>query len=116
MSDRRFVVLLHDDETGWENATEAQRADVIRLHDEFEDAARAAGCRVVGGEPLRAAATGTVFRRRGTSEVLTDGPFAETVEQLGGFYVLEAPDLDAVVAAVRHLPEYTIEIRPVADL
>ena len=48
--------------------------------------------------------------------MLTDGPFAETVEQLGGFYVLEAPDLDAVVAAVRHLPEYTVEIRPVADL
>jgi len=116
VSDRRFVVLLHDDETTWERASDAEREAVVRLHDEFEDAARAAGCRVVGGEPLRPAATGTVFRRRGTSEVVTDGPFAETVEQLGGFYVLEAPDLDAVVAAVRHLPEYTIEIRPVADL
>ena len=68
MSDRRFVVLLYDDETSWERASDAERGAVIRLHDEFEDAARAAGCRVVGGEPLRPVATATTFRRRGTSE------------------------------------------------
>ena len=47
---------------------------------------------------------------------MTDGPFAETAEQLGGFYLVDAPDLDVVSELVRLLPEYTIEIRPTIEL
>ena len=60
--------------------------------------------------------TATTLRRRGDDVTITDGPFAETAEQFGGFYLVDAPSLDEVIEAVRVLPEYTIEIRPVADL
>ncbi|WP_272944195.1 YciI family protein [Arthrobacter sp. CAL618] len=46
---------------------------------------------------------------------LTDGPFAETAEQLGGFYVLDVPDLGVAVELVKLLPEYTVELRPITD-
>lgn len=49
-------------------------------------------------------------------DVVTDGPFAESTEQLGGFYLVEAPDLDTLLAAVEELPEhYVLEVRPVDD-
>ncbi len=48
--------------------------------------------------------------------VITDGPFAESTEQIGGFYVVEAPDLDTMTDLCRILPGYDIEIRPVVDM
>ncbi len=47
---------------------------------------------------------------------ITAGPFAETAEQLGGFYLVDSPNLDEIIEAARVLPERTIEIRPVADI
>ena len=48
---------------------------------------------------------------------MTEGPYAETVEQMGGFWLVELPDLDAALAAARLLPEaYSVEVRPVIDM
>ena len=58
----------------------------------------------------------TTVRRDGASITVTEGPFAETAEQLGGFYLLEAPDLDVVTGLVALLPPYTIEVRPVVQM
>ncbi|MDT0164123.1 YciI family protein [Actinotalea sp. AC32] len=109
-------MLIAQDEEVWRRADEAERAGYYTAHEAFETAVREAGGKVESSEALRSVTAATTYRRRGTEELVTDGPFAELAEQLGGFYVLDMPDLDAVVAAVRHLPEYTLEIRPVAEL
>jgi hypothetical protein len=54
-------------------------------------------------------------RTRGGVRTITDGPFAEAVEQLGGFYLLEAPDVDVVLELVELLPPYDLQISPVVD-
>ena len=74
---------------------------------------REVGAAILGGEALDGTDTATTLRRRSGSIELTDGPFAETAEHLGGFYLVEAPDLDQVVKWCALLPEiYSIEIRP----
>jgi hypothetical protein len=58
----------------------------------------------------------TTLRTRGGEMIVTDGPFAEAAEQIGGFYLLDAPDLDTVIELCRILPPYDIDIRPVLDM
>jgi hypothetical protein len=113
----RYVVLLYQDERVWAEAGEEERAVTIAAHDTFSERVRAhPAVQVVAGEALTLVAQATTLRRRDGRTVLTDGPFAETVEQLGGFYVLEAPDLDTVLGLVEALPaDYSIEVRPVDD-
>lgn len=110
-------MLLYQDERIWTGATEEERAAMHAAHTAFDEAARSRGA-LLGGEALTGAASTTTMRRGPDgSQVLTDGPFAETTEQLGGFYLLEAPDLDQVTALCGLLPAaYVIEVRPVADM
>ena len=83
--------------------------------------AAAAGPRIAGGEELEPATTATTLRSDDSGGVLTtDGPFAETKEQVGGFYLLEASGLDEAVTLASMLPEAQashsgVEIRPVVD-
>ena len=112
----KFVVLLYQDERIWHDATPQEQEQYLAEHEAFSTAVPQAGCSILGGEALVGVAAATTVRRRGDQVTFTDGPFAETAEQLGGFYLLEAPDLDAVTERVRLLPEYTVAIRPVADL
>ena len=73
-----------------------------------------------GGERLRPAATATTLRLNGSGRLLSDGPFAETKEQLGGFYVVEAKDLDEAVELASKMPHLAdggaVEIRPIWEL
>lgn len=73
----------------------------------------------VGGEALHPAATATTVRVRGGDVLKTDGPFAETKEQLGGYYLLECADIDEAIDWAARMPSASygsIEIRPVLDL
>lgn len=112
----RFVVLLYQDEAIWRDASPEEQARYFTEHDAFSAAVPEAGCTILGGEALVGVASATTVRRRGDRLTVTEGPFAETAEQLGGFYLVDAPDLDTVTDLVRLLPEYTVEIRPVADM
>ena len=113
----KFVVLLHQDERIWAEADADERARYIREHDDFSAAAAATpGVEILGGEALTSVATAPPLRPPGAPGPLTQGPDAETVEQLGGFYLIEAPDLDVLTSLLPRLPEYTLEIRPVADV
>lgn len=86
-------------------------------HTAFGDACEArADVAIVGGEALPDGSAATTLRTRGGEFAITDGPFAEAAEQIGGFYLLEAPDLDTVIELCRILPPYDIEIRPVVDV
>jgi hypothetical protein len=113
----RYAVLIYQDERMWTEATAEERAAHHAAHTAFDEAARARA-EMFGGEALSGVASATTLRPGpGGRRVLTDGPFAETTEQLGGFYLIEAPDLDTVTELCTLLPEgYTLEIRPIADM
>jgi len=73
---------------------------------------------MLGGEPLEPIATATSVRKRDGAVQLTDGPFAETKEQLGGFYLLDCESLDEALEYAGEIPSAawgTVEVRPVAD-
>jgi hypothetical protein len=72
---------------------------------------------MLAGEALVGVASATTLRHVEGKRVVTDGPYAETTEQLGGFYVVEAADLDAMTDLCELLPhQYVLEVRPVADM
>ena len=112
----KFAVLLYQDETIWQNATPEEQERYYAEHDAFSRAVPERGCSIVGGEALVGVRSATTVRRRGEILDVTEGPFAETTEQLCGFYNVEAPDLDVLTDLLRLLPEYTFEIRPVMDM
>ena len=113
----KYTVLIYQDERMWTEATAEQRAAFHAAHDAFDAAVRTQAA-MLAGEALTGAANATTLRGDGNGRrVLTDGPFTETTEQLGGFYVVEAPDLDAMTELCALLPAaYTLEIRPVVDM
>lgn len=113
----RYVALLAgytDPDREWAGLPEGERAAELARHGAFGDAVAARdGCEIVGGEALTDGDSATVLRVVGGEIVLTDGPFAEATEGIGGLYVLEAPDLDVAVELLAMLSDYVIEIRPV---
>ncbi len=101
-----YVVLLPGDETTWENASPEQRAAVFAKHEEFSQALAERGHTVTGGEELtHSRTTRKVARGADGSLLVTDGPYAETVEQLSGFYLVDSDDLDDLVQVCAILAE-----------
>jgi hypothetical protein len=92
----KYEVLLYQDERIWTDATADQQAEYVAAHTAFDRAVRESAA-MLAGEALVSAADATTLRRVDGREVLTDGPWAETAEQLGGFYLVDAPDLDAML-------------------
>jgi hypothetical protein len=117
----KFLVLIYGDAAQWDAMSPAEAA----LHDAAHVAFRAAvgataDAAIVGGEELELAPKAKTVRNRGGRVVTTDGPFLETKEALGGFYVVEAADIDTVVALAAQLPEAAaahsgVEIRAAVD-
>ena len=110
----KYVLLIHGVEAEWEAQSPEQSEAHHAAHGRFQ---QAAGARLLGGERLADAATATTLRE----ELVTDGPFLETKEVLGGFYLLEAADLDEAVTLAKLLPEVHaghsgVEIRPVVEM
>ncbi|MFC7404228.1 YciI family protein [Georgenia alba] len=89
-----YVVLLPADESTWERATAEQRAAVYERHREFARALAERGHTVTGGAELTHSRETRQVRRDDGRVVVTDGPYAETVEQLSGFYLIESDDLE----------------------
>lgn len=113
----KYMVLMYGDESVWEQADEAGRTETIQAHDRFSEVVRDhEAMSMVGGEALQTADTSTTLRHDGGTSIVTDGPFAESTEQLGGFYLVQAPDLDTLMTAIQELPSYyVLEVRPVDD-
>jgi hypothetical protein len=113
-----YVVLLPGDEDLWEAATPEHRAGVYDKHAEFSKALADRGHKVVGGAELaHSKAAKQVRKDAAGGVVVTDGPYAETVEQLTGFYLVESDDLDDLleVCAVLAGAEGAIEVRAAVD-
>jgi hypothetical protein len=113
----KSVVLMFGGQDEWGDLTPEQQEQGLEQHRAFSRAVEErAGCTMLGGEALSSADVATTVRREGKRALLSDGPFAAATEQLGGFYVVETPDLDVLVDLLTLLPEvYTLEIRPVWD-
>jgi hypothetical protein len=113
----KYLVMLASEGTPWDELSpEEQQTDMERL-EEFDRVCEAQeGVAILASEALDSGATSTTIRISKDRDVtITDGPFAEAAEQIGAFYLVEAPDLDAVIDVCRVLPSYAIDIRPVVN-
>ena len=109
----RFLVLLGgvDHFDSWDAADDEVRARHFRDYRAFANAVRQRGDIVVGDALARPEAARCV--QPGAARAVSDGPFAETVEQVGGFYVIDLPDLGTAVEVAKLLPqEHRVEVRP----
>ena len=114
----RYVLLLmgDGDVPEWTGMTKDEQAGVIERFSAFDAACRERdGVQIVADAALGGGDTATVVRTRDGVRTVTDGPYAEATEQIGGFYLLEAPDLDVVLELTELLPPYDLQISPVVD-
>ena len=109
----QYLVLIYEDEAQYATAGPEIFQEVMDAHDRFGADNKDA---IVGGEALQETSTATVIRADGEGGfVVTDGAYAETKEALGGYYVIEAADLDAALAIAKQVPAKfgCVEVRPV---
>jgi hypothetical protein len=114
----KYMLLIHLDETSWERLTEAERQAIYAEYGQFTESIKASGHHLSGFE-LQPTATATTVRVRNGKRLVTDGPFAETREQLGGYYLVEAKDLDEAIGLAARIPsarDGVVEVRPVAEM
>ena len=108
-----YVVLIYEDEKGWSEGDPAVIEEGMKAHNQF---AVDAGEKLRGGQALQPTSTATTIHKDGSGGfAVTDGPFVETKEALGGFYLIEAADLDEAIALAKKVPAPFggVEVRPV---
>ena len=109
----QYVVLIYEDEQGWASGDPAVIEQGMKDHNQF---AIDAGQKLAGGKALQPTGTATTIRKDGAGGfAVTDGPFVETKEALGGFYIIEAADLDEAISMAKQVPAPFggVEVRPV---
>jgi hypothetical protein len=112
----RYLVLMAAEEGRWETATAEERQAAMDAHTAFH-AGVAERATMLAGEALAESPAGRTLRHVDGRPLVTDGPYAAGVEQLGGFYLLEADSRDLVVDLCRLLPaSYAVEVRPVIEI
>ena len=114
----RYALLIYASEQDWANQTEEQAQAVNQEYMAFTKDIIDRGL-MKGGEALQSTATATTVRVRDGETLTTDGPFAETKDQLGGFYLVDCKDLDEAVEVAARIPDVrrgSIEVRPIMDV
>jgi hypothetical protein len=110
-----YLLLIYDQEADWNKLSEADRNTMYKEYGEFTQSITQSG-NFKAGRQLQPISTATTVRVRDKKRVVTDGPFAETKEQLGGFYMIEAGNLDDALAIAARIPSArygSIEVRPI---
>jgi hypothetical protein len=113
----KYLLTLYGDESRLGDRTPEQQAGAMKAWDEYTRSAIEAGVHL-GGEGLQPSSTATTVQIPQSGDpIVSDGPFAETKEQLGGYYLLDCRDLDDALAWARKIPMPggTVEVRPVMD-
>jgi hypothetical protein len=111
----KYMLLIYDDEKGWARLSEAERQHYMG---EFGKLRQEIAEQYVGGAQLRPTSATTSVRTRNGKRLVTDGPFAETREQIGGFWLIDVMDLDAAIAIAARIPSGptgVVEIRPLVE-
>ena len=109
-----YALLIYGDEKVWEDFSAADDRANMEGHQRFMAALARTGA-MRGGAELTRTREATTLRRNGDRVSVSDGPYAESAEHLGGFYLIEAADLDAALELAKLLPEGVVEIRPVVQ-
>src|SRR5262249_29788745 len=112
----QYLLLIYLEESRWERLDDPEQQKIYRQYRDLIGELQKAG-KFLGGNEVQPISTGTTIRVRDGRKSITDGPFAETKEQLGGYFLVEAKDLDEAMDIAARIPSATtgsIEVRPVA--
>ena len=112
----KYILLIYGDERAWGAMSQAEMEQIHADHHTYGTAMGKAGV-IEGGSELKPTTTATSVKFSGGRTRTVDGPFAETKEQLAGFYLIDVPSLDEALAWAEKMPgmlEGTVEIRPLA--
>jgi hypothetical protein len=113
----KYMLLIYHDEQSWNAVTESERQKIYSEYRTLREQLLSHG-QFLGGSELQPITTATTIRVREGKELVTDGPFAETHEQLGGYFLIEAKNLDEATAIARKIPSArtgTVEVRPLVE-
>ena len=113
----RYLMLIYGNEAGAATASQAERQAEMEAYNEFTKIVQDRGA-LLAGEALHPTSSATTVRVRNNKVLATDGPFAETKEQLGGFYMLQCANLDEAIELAAKIPgasHGSIEIRPIVE-
>ena len=110
----QYMLLIYSDESLWARMSEGQIKETMQAYKDYSKSLASAGV-LLGGSELAPISTATTVRVRNGKVLTTDGPFAETKEQLGGYYLIDVPNLDDAIAWAAKIPSAlvgSIEVRP----
>ena len=113
----KYMLLIYDNESAWEKLNEAEQRTIYGEYMQFTESIKASR-NYLAGSQLHPIATASSVRVRDGKQLVTDGPFAETHEQLGGYYLVEAANLDEATSIAARIPSArfgTVEVRPVVE-
>jgi hypothetical protein len=107
----QYLILIYESEEAYATATPEDYQNIMTAHQRFPGQVKELGGEVLGGEALQPSTTATTIR----GDIVTDGPFVETKEVLGGYYLIEASDLDQALAIGKLCPAGYggVEVRPI---
>jgi len=111
----QYLLLIYGNEAQWDTKAEADRSAILKEYGDFTKSIAQSG-HYRGGNELNVTSTATTVRVRDKKRLVTDGPFAETKEQLGGYYLVEAKNLDEAIDLAARIPSArwgSIEVRPI---
>ena len=114
----QYMLLIYDDESAWQRMSKEEADGLMGEYFAYTDELRERGA-FVEGAPLQPTATATTVRIREGEQLVTDGPFAETKEQLGGYYLIDCDTLDEAIEWAGKVPSArlgSIEVRPVMEV
>jgi hypothetical protein len=113
----KYMLLIYDVEKEWDGLTEAERQKIYAEYRELQEDLSSKG-KFLAGSQLQPTTTATAIRVRNGKQIVTDGPFAETREQLGGYILIEAKDLDEANSIAGRIPSArmgTVDVRPLVE-
>ena len=111
----QYLLLIYGDQTGWDSMSEEEQGQIFQAYGSYTEELEKSGA-MVGGNALQPTQTATTVRVRNDETLTTDGPFAETKEQLGGYYLVDVDSLDEALEWAAKIPgarHGSIEVRPV---
>lgn len=111
----QYLLMLYSEEAGWSRLTEAQQTQAVAAYAAYTDALRQAGA-LKGSNRLQPSSAATRVQVANGKPQVMDGPYSESKEQLGGYYLIDVPDLDAAISWAARCPgsgHGTVEVRPI---
>ncbi len=111
----KYLLLIYGNEGQWDTLQDGEKQKIFQEYRALSEDLQKNG-KYVGGNELKPVSTATTVRVRNGKRTVTDGPFAETKEQLGGYYLVEAKDLDEALEVAARIPSVrwgSIEVRPI---